>query len=145
MGKAIAVALAAVVLAFGFVLVQLLKQPPRDGQGAPRPGPVLEVREDGTLYSVNLQISQFERRLIDAEKRSEQLQAEVDTLRAERAQMEERLGQMHDEVRRLRRQVTERPAPPAPQPQPGPGSEIPAPTNSPAPGNQPVTPPEGPQ
>jgi septal ring factor EnvC (AmiA/AmiB activator) len=145
MGKAIAVALAAVVLAFGFVLLQLLRQPPRPLQIDSRPGAVLDVREDGSLYSVNLQISQFERRLMDAEKRSELLQAEVDTLRGERAQMEERLTQMHDEVRRLRRQVAERPAPPQPQPQPGAGSVVPTPTNSPAPGNAPVTPPEGPQ
>jgi septal ring factor EnvC (AmiA/AmiB activator) len=145
MGKAIAVALAAVVLAFGFVLLQLLRQPPRERQVSPRPGPVLEVREDGSLYSVNLQIDQFERRLMAAEERSEQLQAEVETLRTERAQMEERLGQMQDEVRRLRRQVAERPAPPAPQPQPGSGSVVPTPNNSPDPGGPPVTPPEGPQ
>jgi septal ring factor EnvC (AmiA/AmiB activator) len=145
MGKAIAVALAAVVLAFGFVVLQLLRQPSAERQVGARPGPVLDVREDGTLYSVNLQMSQFERRLMAAEERSEQLQAEVDTLRAERAQMEERLGQMHDEVRRLRRQVAERPAPPAPQAQPGTGSVVPTPNNSPDTGTPPVTPPEGPQ
>ncbi|HEU4752287.1 MAG TPA: hypothetical protein VFU47_04190 [Armatimonadota bacterium] len=141
MGKAIGVALLFVVLAFGFVLFQLSQQAPRDRRPSARPGPVLEMREDGSVYAVSLQLSQFERRLMEEEKRSEQLLTELETMRGERVKLEQRLGEVQEDLRKLRRQLAERPAAPVPAPN-GPASVVPAP-NGPGAGPAPITTPEG--
>ena len=134
MGKAIAFVSLIVLCSFGFVLFQLLRHVPRGASAPAGPAPMLVNREDGTVYDVSLQLSRFERRLMEEEKRSQQLRDELDALRTERDTLNGQVEELQGEVRRLRRQVSETPAarpqqqaPAGPAPVPGNGPVTPAP------------------
>jgi len=127
MGRAIAIAFFLVLLSIGFVLLQLWTRRPTGVTAAtpPRTQPMFATRDDGSVYAVSLQLTQFEKRLVEEEERSRKLLQELETLRKERTDLGQQVDQLEGEIQRLRRQVAERErtAPPA---------------NSP--GNAPVTP-----
>ena len=134
MGRAIAIAFFLVLLSIGFVLLQLWTRRPTGANAAtpPRTQPMFATRDDGSVYAVSLQLTQFEKRLVEEEERSRKLLQELETLRKERTDLGQEVDQLQGEIQRLRRQVAERdrPAPP--------------PANAPAnPPVTPVTPPEG--
>lgn len=134
MGRAIAIAFFLVLFSIGFVLLQLWTRRPSGATAAtpPRTQPMFATRDDGSVYAVSLQLTQFEKRLVEEEERSRKLLQELETLRKERAGLGDQVDQLQGELQRLRRQVAERdrPAPPV----------TPAPGTAPA---APVTPPEG--
>lgn len=117
MGRAIAVAFLVVVLSIGFVLLQLWT---RRSAAAPAPArrqQMFVTRDDGSVYAVSLQLTQFEKRLMEEEERTRRLLDELATLRTERAMLDRRVEELQEEVRRLRRQVTPPATPPGPQPE----------------------------
>ena len=136
MGKAIAFVSLIVLCSFGFVLFQLLRHVPKGASAPAGPAPVLVNRDDGTVYDVSLDLARIERRVIEEEKRSQQLQEELDTIRQERDGLVGQVEDLQAEVRRLRRQVSELPTQRPEPSQP--------PRATPTPGNAPVTPIPGP-
>jgi hypothetical protein len=138
MGKAIAVMTMIVMCSFAFVVLHLTLRKPAGASNLRGPGPLLEVREDGSIAAVDVQMSLFEQRLIDAEKRSLKLEQELEAARKDREELETRVTELQGEVRRLRRPTV----PPRPRPdEPEIAPESPtanAPANAPAP--QPVNP-----
>jgi septal ring factor EnvC (AmiA/AmiB activator) len=128
MGKAIAAASILVFCSFAFVFVQLwFRRPsvPPQMRGA---APPLENREDGSVYAISIEMDKFERRLMEEEKRWEKLNEDLATMRTEREELKKALEDAQGDIRRLRRQVNERPAPPTrPRPTPPPvvGPETP--------------------
>jgi septal ring factor EnvC (AmiA/AmiB activator) len=133
MGKAIAAASILVFLSFAFVFVQLWARRPAGAAPAGRPSPVLDSRDDGSVYALTLDLQRFERRLVEEEKRWVRLQADLDAARKERDEVKASLDSLQAEVRRLRRQLQERPAPP--DPDPGEAGNTPANTPSVVPGD----------
>lgn len=127
MGRAIAIAFFLVLFSIGFVLLQLWSRRPTGVTAAtpPRTQPMFATRDDGSVYAVSLQLTQFEKRLVEEEERSRKLLQELESLRKERTDLGQQVDQLEGEIQRLRRQVAERErtAPPAN-----------------APGNAPVTP-----
>lgn len=133
MGRAIAIAFFLVLLSIGFVLLQLWTRRPTGATATtpPRTQPMFATRDDGSVYAVSLQLTQFEKRLVEEEERSRKLLQELDAMRKERAELGQQVDQLQGEVQRLRRQVAE----PRERPAPPPGN---------APANAPVTPPVSP-
>jgi peptidoglycan hydrolase CwlO-like protein len=128
MGRAIAIAFFLVLFSIGFVLLQLWTRRPTGVTAAtpPRTQPMFATRDDGSVYAVSLQLTQFEKRLVEEEERSRKLLQELETLRKERTDLGQEVDQLQGEIQRLRRQVAER--------------DRPAPSPANAPGNAPVTP-----
>lgn len=121
MGRAIAIAFFLVLLSIGFVLLQLWTRRPSGATAStpPRSQPMFATRDDGSVYAVSLQITQFEKRLVEEEERSRKLLQELATLRKERTDLGQQVDTLQGEVQRLRRQVAEpreRPAPPVATP-----------------------------
>jgi len=119
MGKAIAAASILVFLSFAFVGVQLWSRRPAGAATPTRPAPVLDSRDDGSVYALSLEIERFDRRLMEADRRWVQMQAELEATRRERAEAKTALEALQTEVRRLRRDFDERAAPPDPDPNAG--------------------------
>ncbi len=140
MARAIAVLTLIVVCSVAFVLLMLTRQTPA-APSARRTGasPPLEMREDGTLYSVGLQVSRLEDRIVDQEKRAVKVQEDLGTVRKERDTLAGQVASLQEEVRRLRRQISEpRPVTPAPITNAPPAN---VPTNAPV--TPVIPPPEG--
>jgi hypothetical protein len=121
MGRAIAIAFFLVLFSIGFVLLQLRTRRPSGVTAAtpPRTQPMFATRDDGSVYAVSLQLTQFEKRLVEEEERSRKLLQELATLRKERTDLGEQVDTLQGEVQRLRRQVAEpreRPVPPVATP-----------------------------
>src|SRR5438874_2558452 len=117
MGRAIAVLSMIVLCSFAFVLLHLTLRKPARAAGLRGPAPVLETREDGSVSSVDIQLSIFEQRLMDAERRSERLATELQQEKKDRQQMEDQVAGLQAELKRLRRQPVGEPdagAPAAP-------------------------------
>lgn len=129
MGKAIAVLSVIVVCCFAFVAFQLSTRRPR-GRAAAAAASPLRPRDDGSLYSVDVEIKKLERRLVEEEKRSLKLQQELAAITEEREKLTTQVTELEDDVRRLRRTVNGRITPPN------------APANTPA--NAPANPPGAP-
>lgn len=134
MGRAIAIAFLIVLLSIGFVLLQLWTRRPTGVTAStpPRTQPMFATRDDGSVYAVSLQLTQFEKRLVEEEERSRKLLQELEVIRKERTELGQQVDQLQGEIQRLRRQLAERERP-APPPAAPPG-------DTPA---TPVTPPEG--
>jgi hypothetical protein len=135
MGRAIAIAFLGVVLSIAFVLLQLSTRRSAAAPAPVRRQPMFETRDDGSVYAVSLQLTQFEKRLMEEEERSRKLLDELEGMRKERDDLGKEVQGLQEEVRRLRRQVTESREAPAPAPTPAN-----APANGPA---TPVIPPTG--
>lgn len=112
MGRAIAVAFLLVVFSIGFVLLQLWTRRSATPPPSARRQPMFVTRDDGSVYAVSLQLTQFEQRLVEEEERSRKLLQEVDAVRKEREALTKDVAQLQEELRRLRRQVTQPAAPP---------------------------------
>lgn len=119
MGRAIGIAFLLVVFSVGFVLLRLGTRRSTSAPAPPRRQQMFVTRDDGSVYAVSLQLTQFEQRLMEEEERSRKLQEQLEALRKERDAMGKSMEQLQEELRRLRRQVTQ----PAPRPAP---SEPPA-------------------
>jgi TolA-binding protein len=138
MGRAIFIAFVLVLLSIGFVLLQLSTRRPTGATAAtpPRTQPMFATRDDGSVYAVSLQLTQFEKRLVEEEERSRKLLQELETIRKERTELGQQVDQLQGEVQRLRRQVAEpreRPAPPAGNtPGPAPVTPVTPPDGTPA-------------
>ena len=142
MGRAIIIAGVIVLFSFGFVLVQLRRR-----AGGVPPGragaPVLITRDDGSVYAVSLRLDRFEQRLVDEEKRSARLTADLDAAREERDRLRKQVTDLEDNRRRWREQSTPPPAGGLPG-MPGPlGPTDPAAPGAPGSPGQPGTPPGG--
>lgn len=86
------------------------------------------TRDDGSVYAVSLQLTQFEQRLVEEEERSRKLLQEVDTVRKEREELAKHVEQLQEELRRLKRQVAQPIAPPpsdSPEAPPSPDGSTP--------------------
>jgi TolA-binding protein len=129
MGRAIGIAFLLVLLSIGFVLLQLSTRRSTTAPPAPHRQQMFVTRDDGSVYSVSLQLTQFEKRLVEEEERSRSLLHEVETLRKERETLGTQVEQLDDELRRLRRQVNAPPPANAPagtgEPSATPGSGTP--------------------
>lgn len=93
------------------------------------------TRDDGSVYAVSLQLTQFEQRLVEEEERSRKLLEEVDAVRKEREALTKDVAQLQEELRRLRRQVTQpvtRPPANAPANSPNPDGSTPPDAGTPA-------------
>lgn len=114
--RAIIVAFFIVVVCFAFVVLQFMpRHGSRAGTASTGPAPLLETREDGSVYAVSLEMTQLERRLLDDEERSRKLQQELAATRKQRDDLEARIDELQDQIETLRRQVNQRPtAPPRP-------------------------------
>lgn len=119
MGRAITIASVIVLCSFAFVFYQLWIRRPASASPARGPVPVLETREDGSVYDISTEIEAFEKRLMAEEARWNKLNTELEALRKEREELRKTVEDLQGDVRRLRRQVTERNTPPA-QPRPTP-------------------------
>jgi hypothetical protein len=126
MGRAIGIVFLIVVCSFAFVLLQLRQRRPAGASTQPGPAPVLDIRDDGSVYALRLELDRFEQRLVAGEEQSRKLLTEVEALRQEREGLLARIDDMQGEIRRLRRQVSPRPAQPAPQPPNAPPANGPA-------------------
>jgi hypothetical protein len=118
-----------VLCSFAFVVLHLTLRRPAHAAGTRGPAPILETREDGSVVAVDVQLSIFEQRLMEAEKQSARLAQELEKARKEREQLQERVDTLQTEVRRLRRPA----AGPAPERTP-PAAETPAETPANLPG-----------
>jgi septal ring factor EnvC (AmiA/AmiB activator) len=134
MGRAIVVSAIIVLACYCFVLVQLASSRPRGSRAEAGPSPVLEARRDGSVSALNLDIQRLERRLAKEEERSGKLAADLTAVRDERADLEKQIADLESDLRRLRRQVNERPAAPAPPAANAPAANGPAPVPVPVPG-----------
>ena len=117
MGRVIAFFAILALCGFAFVFAHLLLRRPTPGQ--PRPveaGPVLVNQADGSVYAIGLKIDGFERRLIEEEERSQALESKLSTMRDEREALKQQVTDLVGEVRRLRKQVNEKPKPVIPPP-----------------------------
>lgn len=143
MGRAIAIAFILVVFSFGFVLLQLWNRRSTSPPPSARRQPMFVTRDDGSVYAVSLQLTQFEQRLVEEEERSRKLLEEVSTVRKEREELTKTVELLQEELRRLRRQVTQ-PAAPAPgiPPQGDPNPDGSTPPDGATP-TTPTTPPGG--
>lgn len=135
MGRLIAFFSILFLCSVGFVLTQLWirRRPPSPPV---RTAPLLTLQEDGSIYSVDLRLAQFAERLEKEERRSQQLQQEVERLQRENALREREIGDLEGQARRLRREVTALSLPPpAPAPEqnipPDPAPTVPAPAPGP--------------
>ena len=113
MGRAITIASFLVLFSFAFVFYQLWIRRPAGAGTSRGSAPILETREDGSVYAVSLEIDKFEKRLMEDETRWVKLQTELEAMRKEREELKKTIEGLQGDVRRLRRQVNERgPAPP---------------------------------
>lgn len=141
--RAIIVVFFIVVLAFAFVVLQFV---PHRGTrsaatGPSGPAPLLETRDDGSVYAVSLEMEQLERRIVENEERSRKLAQDLAAAQKERDDLSNEVDDLRNQVSSLRRQVNQRPAP-APRPAPPangpdattPGGTAPTPTPTPTPG-----------
>lgn len=134
MGRAIALLSLLVLCSFAAVLLHLsLRRPsaegPRPPQGAPQ---MLQVRADGTVYSISLQISRLEDRLMEEEKRSLALQSQLHAEQEEREVLRGSIASLHAELRRLRERLESRDNSVPPDPAVAPGNPItPGPPSAP--------------
>ena len=135
MGRAIAVAFLLVVFSIGCVLLQLWTRRSTAPPPSARRQPLFVTRDDGSVYAVSLQLTQFEQRLVEEEERSRKLLQEVDAVRKEREALTKDVEQLQEELRRLRRQVAQPVTPPpanAPANSPGPDGGTPPDVGTPA-------------
>ena len=143
MRKAIAILSFVVLCSFSFVALSLAaRRPARVGVPSGPPA-ILQTQPDGSVYAVSLQLSKFERRLMEEEKLSERLQNELNAVRQSRDDLADQVDELLGELRRLKRQVAEsqRPAPhpvPTPAPANSPSVVPPAGVNGPTDGTTPV-------
>lgn len=132
MGKAIAFFAILALCGFAFVIGHLLLRRPVPGQTRPaEAGPVLVNQEDGSVYSISLKIDGFERRLMEEETHSQALEVELATLGKERDELKKQVTDLVAEVRRLRKQVNERPKPVEPPPTDASTPPTPGPVSTP--------------
>jgi septal ring factor EnvC (AmiA/AmiB activator) len=112
MGRLIAVLSLVVVCSFTFVILHLWLR--RPAQAGPPPGtpPLLEVREDGSIYAVSIQLEQFERRLMEEEQRTIDLRAKLDVEQEERAAVTQQVEELQGAIRQLRRELERATVPP---------------------------------
>lgn len=123
MGRAITIASFLVLCSFAFVFYQLWIRKPASAAPLRGPAPLLETRGDGSVYEVTLEIERLEKRLVDEEKRSLKLQADLDATRKEREELQKTVEDLRGDLRRLSRQVNQRaPTPPEPAPTPPPAN-----------------------
>jgi septal ring factor EnvC (AmiA/AmiB activator) len=122
MGRAIVISALLVLCSFAFVFVQLWVRRPASASPVRSGAPVLDTREDGTVYAVALQLQKFEKRLADEEKRWLKLEADLAAMRKERDEVKTTLEEVQGELRRVRRQLAERARPTEPTPTPPPAN-----------------------
>lgn len=110
MGRAIGIAFLVVVLAYGFVFFQLTRR--RASEPASLTGaPVLITRDDGSIYSVGLRLERMEQRLMDEENRSLRLTQEVRDLEQQRDTLRTQVGELQEDLRRIKEQSAPLPPP----------------------------------
>jgi len=117
-GKLIAGMTVVVLCSFAFVLLHLTLRRPAGASTVRGPAPVLETRDDGSVVALDVQLSVFEQRLMEAEKRSEELGRELQEARKERGDLEQKVESLQSEVRKLRRQAAGPHLPPGAEEQP---------------------------
>lgn len=116
--RAIIVVFFIVVLAFAFVVLQFVPHRGTRSVAAPSgPAPLLETRDDGSVYAVGLEMDQLERRIVENEERSRKLAQDLAAAQKERDDLATEVDDLRNQVASLRRQVNQRPAP-APRPTP---------------------------
>ena len=108
MGKAIIVLSVVVLFCFAFVLAQLSWGEGPGGDGEALAAPLLESREDGSVYSVGLRVRGIEDRVLDEEKRSQKLRAELDLARKDNRELRGQIEMLVGEIRDLRRDLDEK-------------------------------------
>jgi septal ring factor EnvC (AmiA/AmiB activator) len=113
MGRAIKVVFVLLLCSIAFVALHLKLKRPADAAAAPGRASLLDSRADGSVYAITLEFEKFDRRLMEEEKRSEKLQNDLTALRKDREDLENEVGDLQDEIRRLRRQVASTDRPPA--------------------------------
>jgi septal ring factor EnvC (AmiA/AmiB activator) len=117
MGKVIAFFAILALCGFAFVIGHLLLRRPVAIQQRPmEAGPVLVNRDDGSVYSIGLKIDGFERRLMDEEERTQKLEGALAEVTTEREALKKQVEELANELRRLRKQVNEKPKPLPPPP-----------------------------
>ncbi len=108
MGRAILVVSIIVLCSFIFVLLQLWQRAPAGVVPAPAGGaPVLEMRDDGSVYAVSLRLKRLEERLMEAEKRAVDLEQSLTSARTERDELKGQVNRLEGEVSRLQRRLEE--------------------------------------
>jgi hypothetical protein len=122
--RAIIVVFFIVVLAFAFVVLQFMPHRGARAAAPVGPAPLLETREDGSVYAVSLELDQLERRLMENEERSRRLNQDLAVAKKERDDLQSQVEDLQGEVDSLRRQMSQRPAP---APRPAPVTNAPAP------------------
>ena len=139
--RAIIVVFFIVVLAFAFVVLQFLPhRGTRAAAGPSGPAPLLETRDDGSVYAVSLEMEQLERRIVENEERSRKLAQDLAAAQKERDDLANEVDDLRNQVSSLRRQVNQRPAP-TPRPTPptnGPDTGTPGGNPTPGPGPAPA-------
>jgi septal ring factor EnvC (AmiA/AmiB activator) len=126
--RAIIVVFFIVVLAFAFVALQVVPRHGPRSTGPAGPAPLLETRDDGSVYAVSLEMEQLERRLIENEERSRKLSQDLAAAKKERDDLAGEVDDLQNQMAALRRQVNQRPAP-TPQPAPAVNGPAPIPPN----------------
>lgn len=146
MGRAILIVSLIVVCSFIFVALQLRSRMPAGAVPSAGPTPVLETREDGSIYSVGLRIERLEQRLVESEKRTVELEQALTDARGDRAGLQQQVKDLEGRVEKLKQDLEKVSSPPdtspanVPSTLPGPGT-VPVPPGVGTPGTSPVTPP----
>jgi septal ring factor EnvC (AmiA/AmiB activator) len=117
MGKVIAFFAILALCGFAFVIGHLLLRRPIVMQQRPvEAGPVLVNRDDGSVYAIGLKIDGFERRLMEEEERTQKLEGTLASVSTEREALKKQVEELAAEIRKLRKQVNEKPKPLPPPP-----------------------------